>query len=141
MDAIGWTPFYLVCTVASVPGLLLLQRFAPLGGREPELDALEAVEARPVSRGRVAVTSVLVALAGSPRRSGTAALLAALKAARGHAGAGVDFGAALARALSPADVSDWVSLAAFGVIGLVSGAAAAAYLVARHGLRGGNRNG
>src|SRR5262249_26724919 len=44
-DAIGWTPFYLCATAASIPGLVLLQRFAPLGGREPQLDALEPIEA------------------------------------------------------------------------------------------------
>src|SRR5262249_19641789 len=36
-DAIGWTPFYLCATAASIPALLLLPRFAPLVGTGPLL--------------------------------------------------------------------------------------------------------
>jgi PAT family beta-lactamase induction signal transducer AmpG len=134
-DAIGWTPFYLLCTAASVPGLLLLQRFAPLGGREPALDTLDRVESRPVTRGRVAAEGVAVAVAGCLVALAVSALLAALKAARAHPDSGVDYVAALRAILAPSSVSDWVRLAAFAVVGLVSGAAAGAFLVARHGLR------
>ncbi len=134
-DAIGWTPFYLCATAASIPGLLLLQRFAPLGGREPALDALEPAVTRPVTRARLLLTSAGVALAGFAIAVGVAALLAALKAARTDPALGVDLSGALGRILAPAQVSDWVRIAAFGVVGLVSGMAAAAFLVARHGVR------
>jgi PAT family beta-lactamase induction signal transducer AmpG len=134
VDAIGWTPFFLLCTAASIPGLLLLQRFAPIGGREPALDALEAVEARPVSRSRLVATSAVVTLIAFGVALFVAALLAALKAARGHAGAGLDLAGALTRVLAPASIADWLRLAGLGVIGLVSGLGAAAFLVARHGL-------
>src|SRR4029450_234049 len=89
-DALGWTPFFFVCTAASIPGLILLQQFAPLGGREPRLDALERLEARPVSRARLAATGVVSAAAGFGIALGTSALLAALKAARLDPGKGVD---------------------------------------------------
>jgi PAT family beta-lactamase induction signal transducer AmpG len=134
-DAVGWTPFYLMCTAASIPGLLLLQRFAPIGGREPALDQLEAVAARPVTRARLVVTSAAVAIGGFGAALGLSALLTALKAVRVHPELGVDYSGALGRILAPAQVSDWVRLGAFGVIGLVSGAAAGAFLVARHGVR------
>ncbi|HWZ84628.1 MAG TPA: MFS transporter [Thermoanaerobaculia bacterium] len=134
-DAIGWTPFYLLCTAASVPGLLLLQRFAPLGGREPALDTLDRVVSQPVTRGRIAGASAVVALTGCAISLAVSALLAALKAARTHPAAGVDFIGALRTILAPAAVADWVRLVAFVVIGLVSGAGAGAFLVARHGLR------
>jgi PAT family beta-lactamase induction signal transducer AmpG len=134
-DAIGWTPFYLLCTAASVPGLLLLQRFAPLGGREPALDTLDRVVSQPVSRGRIAAVSAAVAAAGCLAAVAVSALLAALKAARVHPEAGVDYAAAVRAILAPASVSDWVRLTAFAVVGLVSGTAAAAFLLARHGLK------
>ncbi len=134
-DAVGWTPFYLLCTVASVPGLVLLQRFAPIGGREPALDALEAVAARPVTRARLFGTSAVVAAAGCAATVGLSTLLSALKAARAHPQAGVDYVGALQRLFEPVQVSDWVRLAAFAVVGVVAGTAAAAFLVARHGLR------
>ncbi len=134
-DAVGWTPFYLVATAASVPGLLLLQRFAPLGGREPELESLGRAPAHPVTRARLVATSLTVAAAGLLASLGVSALLTALKAYRLHPEAGVDFAGALARTLAPAAPSDWARLAGLAVIGLVSGAGAAAFLLARHGLR------
>ena len=134
-DALGWTPFFFVCTVASIPGLILLQQFAPLGGREPRLDALERMEARPVSRARLASTGVVSAAAGFGIALGTSALLAALKAARLDPGKGVDLATALTRALSPSTTSDWVRLGGLGVVGLVAGGGAAAFLAARHGVR------
>jgi len=78
-----------------------------------------------------------VAIAGFATALGVSALLAALKAARTHPELGVDYSGALGRILAPAQVSDWVRLGAFGVVGLVSGTAAAAFLVARHGMRRG----
>jgi PAT family beta-lactamase induction signal transducer AmpG len=134
-DAIGWTPFYLFATAASIPGLLLLQRFAPLGGREPALEALERIEARPVSASRALATGALWAALGFAFALGVSALLAALKAARGVAGARVDVASAAAKILAPAHTSDWVRLTGLVVIGLVAGAGAGAFVVARHGLK------
>ena len=134
-DAVGWTPFYLMCTAASIPGLLLLQRFAPIGGREPALDELEAVAGLPATRARLVLTSATVAIAGFAAALGLSALLMALKAARAHPELGVDYSGALARIFAPVQVSDWARLGTFAVVGLVSGAAAAAFLVARHGVR------
>src|SRR5689334_2507828 len=133
-DAIGWTPFYLFATAASIPGLILLQRFAPLGGREPELEALEPAEARPVTRARLAAISVIVAASGFVCALAISALLGALRAVRGKPGAAVDFGGSLARVLAPVATSDWLRLASLAVIGLVLGAFAAAFLLARHGV-------
>jgi PAT family beta-lactamase induction signal transducer AmpG len=134
-DAIGWTPFYLFATAASIPGLVLLQRFAPLGGREPQLESLERAEARPVSRARLAATSVAVALAGFAAALSISALLGALRAVRGKPGASVDFAGSLARILAPASTAEWLRLASLAVVGLVAGAFAAAFLLARHGVR------
>jgi PAT family beta-lactamase induction signal transducer AmpG len=135
VDAIGWTPFFFVCTAASIPGLVLLQRFAPIGGREPALDALEAVEARPVSRARLLATSAVVAALAFAVAVETAALLAALKAVRGHPGARLDLVGTLARVLAPASTADWLRLSGLAIVGLVSGLGAAAFLMARHGLK------
>lgn len=134
-DAIGWTPFYLCATAASIPGLLLLQRFAPIGGKEPALEALERAPAHPVTRGRLVAESAAVGVGGFAAALGVSALLSALKAARANPGAGVPFLAALAEALAPASTAGWLRLSAFVVIGLVSATAAAAFLVARHGIR------
>ena len=78
-DALGWTPFYLIATAASIPGLLLLQRFAPLGGREPELETLERVDVAPVSRARLVGSSLGVAAGGFLVALAISALLTALE--------------------------------------------------------------
>jgi hypothetical protein len=93
------------------------------------------VVSQPVSRGRIAAVSAAVAAAGCLAAVAVSALLAALKAARVHPEAGVDYAAAVRAILAPASVSDWVRLTAFAVVGLVSGTAAAAFLLARHGLK------
>jgi PAT family beta-lactamase induction signal transducer AmpG len=134
-DALGWTPFFLMSTVASIPGLLLLQQFAPLGGREPELDTLVRTEARPVTRGRLIASSVASGLVGFAVAAGFSALLAALKAARLDPAAGVNYAAALARLLAPASAPDWVRVGGLAVIGVAVAGGAAAFLAARHGVR------
>ena len=39
VDRMGWTNFLWMTIAACIPGLLLLQRFVPLGAREPTLEA------------------------------------------------------------------------------------------------------
>ena len=39
--ALGWTPFFCLTVAASVPGLVLLHRFAPMGAAEPALERAE----------------------------------------------------------------------------------------------------
>ena len=51
VDAAGWRTFFWFTIVAGVPGLILLQRFAPLGVREPRFTA-ETVEVRRRMTGR-----------------------------------------------------------------------------------------
>jgi PAT family beta-lactamase induction signal transducer AmpG len=135
VDAIGWTPFFLVSTAASVPGLLLLHRFVPIRSREPVLEEEGPVEARPVTRARLAASSLAVGAAGAALAALLSALLAGFKAARGKPGVGIDVAGQLARLLSPATSSEWLRLVAPAVVGLLCGAAAAAYLAARHGVK------
>jgi PAT family beta-lactamase induction signal transducer AmpG len=134
VDAVGWTPFFLISVAASVPGLVLLHRFAPLSLPEPDLAADARVAAEPIGGARLAALSLAWAAVGFAVSSITSALLSALKAAR-VAGAGFHFGAAFARLLSPAATSDWIRLGSLAVVGLLTGAAAAALLAARHGVR------
>jgi MFS transporter, PAT family, beta-lactamase induction signal transducer AmpG len=134
-DALGWTPFFFLCTVASIPGLILLQQFAPIGGREPALDALERIEPTPITRARLAATALGVAVAGFAAALATSALLGALKAVRGKPGASVDFVRSLAAILAPVTAADWLRIVSLAVVGLVLGAGAAAFLLARHGVQ------
>ncbi len=132
-DAVGWTPFFLLSVLASAPGLVLLHKFAPLSAPEPELDAEARVPAMPVSRRRLGATGLTWAAGGFLVSAAVSALLAALKAARA-AGATFDYGSALRRLFSPASPSDWIRIDSLAVVGLLAGAAAAAFLAARHGV-------
>ena len=134
VDAIGWTPFFVVCTFASIPGLALLQQFVPLGTRDPEFLEEARIEARPVSRKYLASASLAAAVAGTVAAGLLSALLAALKAARVRAGGGLDYLAEISRILHPAAPSDWIRAGSFAVLGLLSGAAAAALIAARRGV-------
>src|SRR5262249_14392693 len=131
VDAIGWTPFFLVCTAASVPGLVLLQLFVPFRAREPSLEEEGRIEPRPITRARLILTSLVWGLLGAATALLSSALLAALKTARGKPGMSLDLRTTLLRPFAPAAPSDWLRLAAFGVVGLVAAGAAAAFLAAR----------
>ena len=135
VDALGWTPFFLLSVLASVPGLLLLRRFVPLRAREPDLDVAEEAARLPVSRARLAASSVAVCIAGFLVAACTSALLAAMKALRAHPGSGFGFGSELLRLLEPARAADWLRLAGPAVISLVLGLATAAFMAARRGIQ------
>jgi PAT family beta-lactamase induction signal transducer AmpG len=134
-DALGWTPFFLVATAASIPGLVLLQRFAPLGAREPVFEEETAVERRPVTAGRLAASGLVAGVASFAVAAFCSALLAALKALRGKPGDSPDLSGAIVRLFTPSAPADWIRIAGLAVIGLVCAGASAAFLAARHGLR------
>ena len=135
VDALGWTPFFLVSTLASIPGLVLLQRFSPFGLREPEIADVRPVVQRPVTRGVLAARALAGAAVGTLFAGLTSALLAAFKAARGHAGQPLDVGGEILRLVSPQAPGGWIRLAGIAVFGILCGGAVVAFVAARHGVR------
>ncbi len=135
VDAVGWTPFFFLSTIASLPGLVLLQRFVPFGIREPEFEKEEELEMSPVTRGRLAVFSVVASVAGIAIAVATSALLATFKAARGKLGGALDLFSAVNGTLSPSSPSEWLRLVGSIVVGLLFGAGTAALVAARRGVR------
>jgi PAT family beta-lactamase induction signal transducer AmpG len=124
VNAIGWSPFFLTTMVLGIPGLLMLNRFVPLGVREPdfELEAAPAPPATAVGFLRPAVTSGLaLAVVGTLLLS----TLDAMDSMRAAPDQGFDFGAALGRLLRPAAISGWVT-----ILGLLSFAAVGGVFVA-----------
>ncbi len=134
VDAIGWTPFFIVSVFASIPGLVLLQRFVPFGVREPDFDVEEEAERRPVTRGRMVLASLVAGAAAFLASAATSALLAALKGLRARPGEALAFGAELSRLLTPATASGWLRLSGPIVLAIVSMLAAAALIAARRGI-------
>ena len=128
VDAIGWREFFLFTIAIGIPGMLMLQRFSPLGKREPEIQQLAEIEPRVLSRRQLIQRAVMGGLVGF----GIAALSVALLDAFKHQKelATFDLLTPLMALFSPADISGWVSL--FGtilfsiVIALATAATAAA---------------
>jgi MFS transporter, PAT family, beta-lactamase induction signal transducer AmpG len=143
VDAIGWTPFFFLTVVASVPGLLLLQRFAPIGIAEPDLHALApAAVDRPLGRVALAAWSFLGLLGGFTMGIGVTALLAAAKEVR-KAAVGTQSFALLERLtahhavdlFTPRTAADVVAVAGPIAFGLVCALATGSLLAVRRGIR------
>ena len=129
VDAMGWTVFFVVTIFAAVPGLLLLQRFVPVGVRDP------VFEAEPPSAGPVPGRGPLALRAAGGFFGGllTGALCSALlDAARGlRSGHGFDVLGGLARLASPSGIEDTFTLLAVLLFAAVCGVGWAALAAAR----------
>ena len=108
VDALGWTPFFLLSTLASIPGLVLLHRFSRFGGQEPEIEDVRPVERRPVTMSALTVQALAGMAAGTLFAGALSALLAALKSARAHPGSPFGFAAEAARLVSPDSAAGWL---------------------------------
>lgn len=128
VDAIGWREFFLFTIAVGIPGMLMLQRFSPLGRREPEIQQLAELEPRVITRMELLRRAVVGGLVGFAIAALSVALLDAFKHQK--AAASFDLLTPLMTLFTPADISGWVSL--FGatlfsiVIALVTAATAAA---------------
>jgi len=133
VHAAGWRFFFYLTMVAGIPGLLLLQRFSPLGLRDPDLTLEEARVGRPLTTRQIAWRGVIGGMAGVVLCAAVAGCLDAMRAVRSGAAEGFDLGPALRALANPVDAGDWVTLATLLVLGLVAGLATAAVVAARHG--------
>ena len=145
VDALGWSTFFVFTVAASVPGLALLARFAPLGAREPILGPGEVGRKAPLGRPALAVFTALGFVLGSLFALGSVALLGAarqLRTARppaAMAGLGSLTLARLAAFASKPGARDLAALAGPLVFGLVCALGTAALLTVRRGPRADDR--
>ncbi len=132
VDAAGWRTFFWITIAAGAPGLALLQRFVPIGTRDPEFETETGESAGPpLGRGALAARFGAGVLGGSALAALASALLSALKALRAAEPAAFDFAAPLLALLRPEDAGGWVRLAGVAVTGVVSGLLVAAVAAAR----------
>ena len=143
VDAIGWTPFFILTVAVSVPGLVLLQRFAPLGQPEPDLQAPAPISAdHPLSRWALGAWCGVGLLGGLALGVGVSALLTAAKELR-RAAAGEQSLALLekltahhaADLLTPSSAADVVAVAGPLAFGLVCALATGSLLAVRRGVK------
>lgn len=142
VDAVGWEWFYWGSLAASIPGLLLLQRFAPFGVREPEFALESARKHRPLGRGAIAVRGAVGGALALLFGAACLAALAGLKAVHRPPGAApaavtavvpqaFDFVGRFASLFAPSDVRGVVSLAGLLVFAGFVGLATAAVFAGR----------
>ena len=55
VDAMGWSKFFVLTVFSAIPGFIMLQRFAPLGVREPEITLEDKPPTNPITRGGLVV--------------------------------------------------------------------------------------
>jgi len=132
VDAMGWSTFFLTTLVMGVPGLVMLQRFVPMGTRDPVFTVDEATYGPPLRRAQIALRGMaggaVLAVAGFVLD----AALMAVKTMRETKGA-YDLGAALAKLASPAGIGDWLELVGIGAFAVIGGLFVAALTAARRG--------
>ncbi len=136
VDALGWTPFFIVTVFASIPGLFMLSRFVPLGVREPDFEGEEVHPKGPIGVGRLSVAAAAFAGVGIVSGLLFSALLDALRAMRGAHPRPFELRAPLLHLVSPSTSAGGLALVAPVVFGVLCGLAAAGLLAARRGIRG-----
>jgi PAT family beta-lactamase induction signal transducer AmpG len=135
VDAVGWKAFFWLTIASGAPGLVLLQRFVPLGTREPTFRVEPPAGGVPLGTAGLAwrgVAGGAIAIAASGLLVAT---LGALKAMRSDPNAGFALGPALATLAHPRAAGDWVGLVGLVAVGILSGLFTAAVAAARHGER------
>lgn len=133
VDALGWATFYWFTIASGIPGMVLLQRFVPLGTREPEFTVEPPRPRAPLSTAALALRGVGGGVATTAIAAVLSATLEALKAMRATPSTGFDLQAPLVRLLTPVDVAGWIGVAGLVAVGLVAGLFVAAVAAARHG--------
>jgi PAT family beta-lactamase induction signal transducer AmpG len=140
VDAMGWRNFFLFTPVAAIPGMWLLNRFAPWHSREviglpgggPESSGGPPL-GEPLTLGGLAGRSLLGGALGCFAALSLNVLLSALK--KMHSGkSSFDLGAAIQSLSHPVRAVDYVDLVGPMIVGFVFALVTAAYLAARRGV-------
>jgi PAT family beta-lactamase induction signal transducer AmpG len=135
VDAIGWRDFFLFTMAVGIPGLVMLQRFCPLGSREPRLQAGTGPSRPAVSEGNLLLRGCVGAASAIGLAALTVAALAGMKAVHKDSSASFDFLSRLADLFEPHSVAAWAQLVGILLFGFVVGVAVAATAAARSRMR------
>jgi len=136
VDAVGWVSYFWFAVAAGIPGLVLLKRFAPFGGREPDFEVEQTHAGVPITpRALVAggIAAGLVVFIGSALVSST---LTALKGMRATPPVPFDLVQPLMAIARLETAGDGVRLFGLLAVGAVGGLFTAAVLAARRGASG-----
>ncbi len=133
VDAIGWRDFFLFTIAAGIPGLLMLQRFSPLGQREPYLHDHEDTAATPLSRSALLVRASIAGIAGAALAVAMTSLLDAVKDRHLHPDHALHWLEHARAVFSLNSVGDWLTWAGILIFALTTALVVAAWSAARSG--------
>lgn len=132
VHSVGWEIFFWFTMAAGIPGLMLLQRFSPLGTRDPALTFDTSARGAPLNTRQLALRGVIGAVLGTAFGLLTIAFLGALN---GWGDEGFVFGPLdeLMLLVRPQGYRGWFSLLGAVVFGVTAGLLTAAVYAARGG--------
>ena len=129
--AIGWRDFFLFTMAVGIPGLIMLQRFSPLGAREPHIDLLATARARALGSRELLARGLGSGLAAFVLAALSFATIQALGAMHRTPTNGFNLAAPLAALFRPRGVGNWIELFAVMIFSVLSGLVVAAISAAR----------
>jgi PAT family beta-lactamase induction signal transducer AmpG len=135
VDAIGWRDFFLFTMIVGVPGMVMLQRFSPLGNREPRLIPDTAQRGAPLPPAALVARGVIGAVLAVALGAFSTAAIGGMRALHKDPAASFGLLSRLADLLTPETVAAWAQLAGIALFGLVVGLAVAATAAARWGIQ------
>ena len=134
VDAIGWRSFFVLTIAAAAPGLVILQRFVPLGSAEPVIAEEPPSPKPPVGRGALFARGIAGTLAGLLIAVLVDGSLQALKAHRADPSGGFPLAGAMASLARPGTIAEWSETAGVVLFGIFVGMGSAALTAARRGV-------
>ncbi|HUD72059.1 MAG TPA: MFS transporter [Dongiaceae bacterium] len=132
VNAIGWEAFFWLTLFAGIPGMLMLQRFSPVGVRDPVFTVDAPKHARPLTKGALVARGVVGGIAGLAFAVLSSAAIGGLKAMKADPTAGFSMAGPLAALLRPEGAGGWLELLGLLVFAMFVGLATAAVGAARN---------
>jgi MFS transporter, PAT family, beta-lactamase induction signal transducer AmpG len=138
VDAMGWSSFFILTIFAAAPGLVMLQRFVPLGVREPKLYVEAGQAGDPLSPASLVFRAAVGTVTGTAVAGLASASLDAVRALHQTPSVGFDLITPLATLLQPGTPGEWITAGTVLLFGIVCGLVSAALAAARRGIRPSN---
>jgi PAT family beta-lactamase induction signal transducer AmpG len=135
VDAMGWRSFFVLTIFAAAPGLVMLQRFVPLGVRDPDLYVEASHGGAPLSPANLLLRAVVGTAVGTAVAGLVSTFLDAVRTLHQIPGSGFDLVTPLATLIRPGNPAEWVTIGTVLLFGLVCGLGSAALPAARRGIR------
>jgi PAT family beta-lactamase induction signal transducer AmpG len=135
VDAVGWRDYFLFTMIVGIPGMVMLQKFSPLGTREPRISEEAGRVHRPIGKGGLVLRAAFGTVAAFGCGVTATALLGAFKSLHAAPEAGFDLVGPLLAIFNPQSISAWSQLVGNLLFGAIIGLATAATYAARRGSR------